>query len=156
MRYSLGLFVLLSAFWLVNSPNDSTLLLFLGVLSVALVMLLAHRMKLVDRESLPLHLFSRIGPFYCWLIKEIILGSIYVLKKIILRDQSFTPGMITIKLDFKDKMSEVIFVNSITLVPGTLSVQHGQGSIQVHTLTQELADSLNDGQLAEKIKRLEN
>ena len=156
MRYTLGLFLLLTVFWGINSTNDSGLLLFLGLLSVLLVMLLTHRMKLLDKESFPLHLITRIGPFYIWLTKEIIVGSIYVLKKIILRDKTMTPRLVKIRLNFKHRLSEVIFANSITLVPGTLCVQLGKGWIKVHALTKELADQLERGELARRIKALED
>ncbi len=156
MRYPLGLFLLLSVFWLMISANDSGQLLFLGFLSVLLVMLITHRMKLVDKESLPMHLITRIGPLYYWLIKEIISGSIYVLKKIILRDKAYTPKIVTIDLDFKHELSEVIFANSLTLTPGTLSLRFNHKSIHVHALTEELADELTGGELIRKIKRLES
>lgn len=155
MRYTFGLFVLLSVFWTINSPNDSGLLLFLGLLSIVLVIVLTLRMKLLDDESFPIHLFTKIGPFYLWLVKEIVLGSFYVLKKIIFRDQTDSAQMVTLNIDFKDELTQVIFANSITLVPGTLSVQLEQGTVKVHALTQELADDLTSGELAQRIKRLE-
>lgn len=155
MRDTLGLFVLLSGFWGINSPNDSALLLFLGLLSVLLVVLITHRMKLLDRESFPLHLITRIFPFYLWLLKEIILGCLFVMKTILARDKNLTPEVVTVELAFKDELNQVIFANSLTLVPGTLSVELNQGSIQVHTLSPELAAELRGGEMARRIKRLE-
>lgn len=156
MRYVFGLFILLIIFWGVNSQYYSGFQLSLGLGSIALVMLLTHKMKLIDHESQPLHLLTRILPFYAWLIKEIVLGSLYVLKTILQGKQALSPKIITIKLDFKDDISTVIFANSITLTPGTLSLGFKNDSIQVHALTKELAQELLSGQLASKIKRLES
>lgn len=156
MRYTLGLFVILIVFWTINSQYNAGLILFFGLISILLVLFITHRMKLIDQESTPLHLFLSIWPFWCWLLKEIVVGSIYVLKKILQGNSSLSPKIIEIKLDFKDEISKVIFANSITLVPGTLSVQLNEESIVVHALTQELADDLLSGELAHRIKRIED
>ena len=156
MRYTFSLFLLLIAFWAVNSAYYTGLLLFLCLVSSVLVLMITHRMRLVDQESLPLHLITRIGPFYCWLIKEIVVGAIYVLRKILQGDNKLSPRVITLKLDFRDELSKVIFANSITLVPGTLTLKLDKDSIQVHALTEELAEALISGELVSRIKRLEN
>jgi multicomponent Na+:H+ antiporter subunit E len=155
MRFTFSLLLLLMLFWTVNSEYHSGLLLLLELISILLVLFVAHSMKLMDEETLPLHLLTRIWPFYLWLGKEIVLASCYVLKKICQGNNALTPQFITLSLDFKGEMSKVIFVNAITLIPGTLSVKLAQESVQVHVLTQELADDLKSGVLARQIKRLE-
>ena len=155
MRYTLSLFLILAVFWGLNSSNDANLLLVLGFFSVLLVLLISQKMKLPDKESVPLHLVFRIFPFYCWLVKEIILGCLYVLKKVLSGKDTLTPTVFTISLNFKHPLSEVIFANSITLVPGTLCLNLSEGKVQVHAISQELADQLMTGDLARRIKRLE-
>ena len=155
MRYSLGLFFVLTMFWLINSPNISSLLLFLGLISVCLVVTLIVRMKLLDRESLPLHLIARIIPFYLWLLKEIVLSSLNVLKKIVFPRQPLKPQILTIKLQFNEPLTEVIFANSITLVPGTLCLKLSKSEITIHALSKEFASTLRTGELTRRLKRLE-
>lgn len=156
MRYTFSLFLLLLAFWASNSDIHTGLLFFLGLVSAMLVLLITRRMRLLDRESLPLHLFTRIVPFYAWLLKEIVVGSFYVLKLIFRGQKALSPTIITIPLDFKDELSGVIFANSITLTPGTLSLHLDRESVQVHALTRELADGLLSGEMAQRIKDLES
>ncbi|PAJ73043.1 hypothetical protein CJF42_17925 [Pseudoalteromonas sp. NBT06-2] len=156
MRLTLSLFLLLIIFWTVNSGHYTHSILILGLLSIVLVLLICQRMKLVDQESLPLHLLIRISAFYCWLTKEIILGGIYVLKRILQGDTSIDPKIINIPLDFKDDICKVIFANSITLTPGTITLKLDNESIQVHALTTELADALINGEMARRIKMLES
>ena len=155
MRYQITLFLLLSAFWLINSSANNTLLLYLGFASVLIVLFFSHKLKLLDKESLPLHLFTRILPFYLWLIKEIVTGSCYVLKNILFRRQPLTPVTVTIQINFKDELSKVIFANSITLVPGTVCLKLTKDSVIVHALTKQIAEQLQDSELAMKVKRLE-
>ena len=156
MRYPVSLFILLSAFWLVNSSANNTLLLSLGIASVLIVLFFTHKLKLLDKESLPLHLFTRIFPFYLWLIREIVLGCCYVLKKILLRHQPITPVTVTIETNFNEELSQVIFANSLTLVPGTLCLKITENSVLVHVLSEQLAAQLQSNDMASKIKRLED
>ncbi|WDE09030.1 Na+/H+ antiporter subunit E [Thalassomonas viridans] len=156
MRYTFSLFLLLLAFWASNSNIHTGLLFFLGLVSIMLVLLISRRMRLLDREALPLHLLVRIIPFYAWLLKEIVCGSVYVLKLIFRGKEALSPIIITVPLDFKEDLSKVIFANSITLTPGTLSLQLDRDSVQVHALTRELADELLAGEMARRIKELES
>ena len=156
MRYTFTLFFILLAFWALNSEYYTLFFLFWGMASVLLVLLIAYRMGLIDKESQPLHLVTRIAPYYLWLSKEIIIGSSYVLKRIILGSKAISPTIVTLKIDFKDELSKVIFANSITLVPGTLSMQLDRETIQVHALTRELAQQLASGEMARRIKSMED
>lgn len=156
MRYTFSLFLLLLAFWAFNSGIYTGWLFFCALMSILLVMFNSHRLRLLDRESLPLHLFTRIAPFYCWLLTEMITGSLYVLTLILHGNKALSPTIFTINFDFKDELSKVIFANSITLVPGTLSLQLDKTSVLVHALTQELADELLSGEMVLRIKRLES
>jgi len=156
MRYVLGLFIILTAFWGLNSPNDSLLLIVMGLMSVLLVVYLTLRMRLLDKESFPLHLMIRILPFYLWLTKEIFIGSLYVLKQILFHASRLEPRVVTFALPFKQALTQVIFANSVTLVPGTLSMKLEDGQLTVHALTAELAESLLEGELTRRVARLES
>lgn len=156
MRYAFYLFLLLTGFWVVNSQDYTGLTLFFGLLSIALVLLITYRMKLLDQESVPIHLFTRIGPFYIWLIKEITVGSFYVIKTILKGGKAISPNIVTIEFDLTEETNRVILANSITLVPGTLSVRLKSKSIQAHSLTEELADALITSELLQRVKRLES
>ena len=155
MRYILSLLFLLIGFWLVNSGYYTGLLLALGLGSITLVLLICHRMNIIDHESWPLQLLPNIFPFYGWLIKEIVLGCIEVLKLIVQGPKLISPEVFSLKLDFNDEISKGIFANSITLVPGTLTLEIKNDTIVVHALTRKLADDLRSGELASRVKRLE-
>ena len=156
MRYSIGLFTVLAAFWLINSPNDSVLLLLLGLVSICFVIVLIHRMRLLDSESLPLHLLLRILPFYCWLFVEIIKGSAYVLARIAFPRSAVKPEIFSLQVTFSKPMTAVIFANSVTLVPGTLCIQLEDNEVTIHALSESLARELKQGALIEKLVQLES
>jgi len=156
MQYRISLFILLCVFWLINSSASNALLLLLGLISVLFVMLMTEKLNLLDKESQPLHMITRLLPFYIWLLKEIILASCYVLKKIVIRRQPVRPVTVTIETNFREDLCKVIFANSITLVPGTLCLKLTKNTVTVHALSQRLASQLQNNELALRVKKLED
>ena len=47
------------------------------------------------------------------------------------------------------------FMNSITLTPGTVTVDVGEGKLLVHALTREAADDLLNGQMHDRVRAVE-
>ena len=64
MRHTISLFIVLAAFWWLNSGYDSALMLSLAGGSIAFVLYIAHRMDVVDHECQPLHLSAKIFGYY--------------------------------------------------------------------------------------------
>ena len=72
LRHVINLSLFLFAVWLVLSGHYTALLLGLGALSVLLVVLLATRVELVDREVVLVLLKPRALLYWLWLGGEII------------------------------------------------------------------------------------
>jgi multicomponent Na+:H+ antiporter subunit E len=53
-----------------------------------------------------------------------------------------------------DSVGQVIFANSITLTPGTLTLDLYQGKLKVHALTQAVADDLMSGEMDRRVARI--
>lgn len=156
MRHTINLSLFLAAFWLLNSGHYSVLMLFLGALSVALVLYIAHRMDVVDHESQPLHITLKLPGFYAWLVKEIILANLLVVKHIWLGNKSISPTLMTIKASQKTDLGKVIYANSITLTPGTVTVDLDGDQFMVHALLRESIEDLQAGEMDRRVTRLEN
>lgn len=155
MRHTIYLSLFLAAFWLLNSGHYSLLILSLGVASIALVVYISHRMDVVDHEAQPLHLTVKLPAFYFWLIKEIIAANISVVKHIWLGNKSISPTLATLKASQKTDLGKVIYANSITLTPGTVSVALEGDNIVVHALLQESIKDLQAGEMDQRISKLE-
>ncbi len=141
--------VLLFVFWLLLSGHFSPLMLGLGLASVLLTMVLIRRMTLVDHESYPLHLSSKLPTFLAYISKAIIKANIDVIKLILtMKRSSVSPQMIEVDESLKTDLGAVIYANSITLTPGTVSVELTEDKILVHALTKEAADDLASGEMA--------
>lgn len=153
---TISLGFLLVIFWLLNSGHYTPLIMSLGAISIALVILIARRMNVVDEESQPLHLTRSIPAYYAWLLKELIVSNIDVVARIWRGGDSINPAVATIRINQHSDMGRVIYANSITLTPGTVTTDVRRDSITVHALNRSSIDALNSGEMAARVKRLES
>jgi multicomponent Na+:H+ antiporter subunit E len=152
---SLGLF--LAVIWLLLSGHYTLLLISFGLLSVALVVLLALRMDVVDHEGHPLHLNSKaLVIYWCWLLKEIFVSNIYVCRLILSPAMPISPTVIALRSSQSSDLARVIFANSITLTPGTVTIDVDGDITEVHAITEDAAKSLLQGSMDGKVTALES
>lgn len=155
-RRSLSLFILLCLTWLLWSGFYTSLLLALGALSCLLVVVLCRRMAIIDPEGHPNHLLLGLLTYIPWLAWETVKANIDISWRIIQPNLPISPRIIRIKASQKTHLGQVIYANSITLTPGTVSVEVEEGEITVHALTAQTADSLLDGTMDRRVTRLED
>lgn len=149
---SCGFALLLFLFWLLMSGHFGPLLLGLGAASVALTIFLARRMNVIDHESYPLHLSLKIPGYFLYLFKEIVKANIDVAKRILRwRNASISPQMIDIPQSQESALGAVIYANSITMTPGTVTVKLSKESITVYALSKENVTELTTGNLSKEI-----
>lgn len=151
MTHIISLTLTLFLLWLGLSGHFEMLLLLIGVASILLVVFLAARMEVIDHESHPIHLTTRLFRFWAYLSREIVLANIDVIKRILTPGKSISPQLITLPLPQKSDLGRVIYANAITLTPGTVSVQLNSNTITVHALAKETADALATGEMASKV-----
>lgn len=141
---ALGLLVVLAAVWLLLSGiYDHSLLYWLGAGSVLFCVFLAYRMNVVDHEGVPFDLGWRILVYWPWLFVEIVKANIDVIGRLLSVNPKIAPTLIrTVPLQRTD-LAKVIYANSITLTPGTFSVDiDDERGILVHALTKEGAEGV--------------
>lgn len=155
MRLTLGLAVLLVAFWLVLSGHVAPVPLASGLLSVAFVVWLTRRMRIVDRESLPVHLVPRLPWYLPWLVKEILRSSLSVTRQVWSPRLRLRPAVAVAPTPDLPELSQVIYANSITLTPGTLSLSVHDEGIEVHSLHASGIGALRTGGMLDRVWRLE-
>ncbi|TDB91234.1 Na+/H+ antiporter subunit E [Actinomadura sp. 7K534] len=152
---ALALPPLLAAFWLVMSGHYTWLLLTLGAASVCLVVWVIWRMQVVDDESLPLQVLPRLPGYLLWLIGQIMVSAVTVLRLVWSPRRKIRPGVGTVPAAGMSDLSKVIYANSITLTPGTLSVSFRNGDIEVHALRAEGVAEVADSAMPRRVEGLE-
>jgi multicomponent Na+:H+ antiporter subunit E len=155
---ALGLWLFCFGLWLLLSGYfDVPLLLGFGVLSCALVVFVAWRAEVIDPEERPLHLRLNIHilGYWPWLLWQIVLANWDVAKRIVDPKLPISPTLITLKPTQRSDLGRVIYANSITLTPGTVTTDLSGDTLEVHALTREAADSLVEGDMDRRVTRLE-
>lgn len=142
---------LIFLFWFMLSGHTEILMIVLGILSTLLTIFLSHRMKIIDHESYPLHLSVRLLRYYLFLAKEIIVANVDVIKRILTPGRSISPKIITLPANQQTDLSKVIYANSITLTPGTVTLDLSGNELKVHALTNEGAEDLQTGRMAQAV-----
>ncbi|MGB5298310.1 MAG: Na+/H+ antiporter subunit E [Thiogranum sp.] len=144
--------VLLFLFWIFLSGHLEPLLLGLGMASVALTVFLSRRMNVIDHESYPLHLSSKFPGFFVYIFREIVKANIDVVTRILSwRKAPISPQMIEIPQSQETDLGAVIYANSITLTPGTVTIKLSKDNLTVHALSKEAASELATGAMSEEI-----
>ena len=156
MKHWLTLGVFLSAVWLAWSGYfDQPFLLGLGLLSVMGTVSLASRMRIVDDEGTPLDFGLRPVPYAFWLIREVVKANIDVAARILDPELPIHPRLVCVKARQKTELGRVILANSITLTPGTVSIDMQGHQIWVHSLTLEAAEEDVSGEMDRRVCALE-
>jgi multicomponent Na+:H+ antiporter subunit E len=157
---SVGLAVLLAVWWLANSGHYSLdphhrLIAYFGVGSCLFVLYLARRMGIVDLEAVPVHLVFRGLAYVPWIAKEVVLSNIDVAKRILSPGMPVAPEIVHVVPSQKTDLGRVLYANSITLTPGTVTLWVDPHELVVHSIAREPAASLEEGAMDRRVTRLE-
>ena len=155
MLHALVLGASLAAFWLLLSGYfTSTLLLSLGAISVLVTVYLTLRCDRHDGERVELRIDLPIMRYWLWLMVEIVKANIDVAKLILSPKMALSPRMVRVKATQSTDVGIVIYANSITLTPGTVTVDIEGDELLVHAITQEMADGVTSGDMGERVTAL--
>ena len=131
MRIGLWI-VLLFAVWLVltNSIDFANIVVGL-IVSAAIALLYTRSFKTDDIEMIsPLWLGVYIAVF----LKNIIISNIQISKRILRKDMRLAPAIVAVKTDLKSDWKKLLLANSITLTPGTLTLDVKGDTLYIHTI----------------------
>lgn len=149
--HTINLTVFLIIIWLLLSGHFTPLLITLGILSTLLVVFIATRASLIDREIHPLLLKPAIMTYWLWLAREIIKSNIDVAHRILDPRRPISPKVFTVRAGQKTDLGKVTYANSITLVPGTVTMDVDGDVFTVHALTREAAADLESGEMNRRL-----
>ena len=156
MKRIARLILILSVFWMVNSGYFKPLLLSFGALSVAGVILIASRMDKIDGTYVPPILLSvRMPAYLLWLLWEIIKSNIDVVRYIWQRTPAISPTVFRVTASQKTGLCRVLYANSITMTPGTVTLDINDNVLEVHALTRAGAAGVEQGDMDRRVTWLE-
>lgn len=135
----------LAVLWLALSGHFEPLILVFGVLSIAFASWIARRMHVVDGESYPFGLIPRLSGFWLWLLQEIVKSNVDTARRVLGPKSAVEPVVFDTPASQKTDLGLVIHANSLTLTPGTVSLDLGEGTIRVHALHPDIAKRTAEG-----------
>lgn len=143
-----SLFVL---WFLLSGYFEKATLVSLGVFSVFLTAWLADRAKVLDAEGVPTRIFPGIIPYMLWLTLEIGKSNIAVAREALRPKLKLSPKMIRVPAYQASDVGKAIFGNSITLTPGTVTVNLRKDEVLIHALSDDFADFKGIKDMGERV-----
>lgn len=134
MAYFIAILLAIAAFWLGNSGHYKPLMLGFGAVSAAITLFLCARLKIIDREGGPYVRLMGWLAYYPWLGWEVVKSNWVVIKACLRADLDISPALVKVKTICKSDLAKVTFANSITMTPGTVTVEIEGDKLLVHGL----------------------
>ena len=156
-RNGLFFFLILFGFWVSLAASFRLDEIVVGLAAVLLVMALSHHLFFSD-EELPKRGFSQIIHWMNLLLHlavEILKANIAVAKLVLNPKMKIQPHIFTHKTKLQSDVLKVLFANSITLTPGTLTIDIIGDELVIHALTNEAQKDLESGSLEAPFLKLE-
>jgi len=148
-------FLVLYLFWLVLSGYFTAFLMSAGAASAVAVVWFAQRMDVIDAEGHPVQLGWRILAYWAWLSKEIVKSAWDVSKIIVHPRLPISPTLVAFRPSQKTTVGLVIHANSITLTPGTITIEAQKSEFLVHALTRAGAEGVTTGEMDRRVSACE-
>lgn len=161
-RMTFQFFVLL-AFWFFLSGKFEVLYVILGVSSAAcvtfLTMDLLHAPQDRAREERASWRFLlipgwRFLRYIFWLLFSIIKANFQVAYLVLHPKMPIQPGLLRFKTRLKSDLGHIVLANSITLTPGTITVDFREGTYLVHALLPQAAQDLLEAKMQNKLEAI--
>jgi multicomponent Na+:H+ antiporter subunit E len=145
-------FIILFSFWILLSGIFEGMDLLLGMICSIIVALVSH--DLWHIKSVPLRKIFRFIAYIPWLAYKIILANLDVAYRVLHPKMPIDPRIIEFKTEFDGDLALTTLANSITLTPGTITVDIKDGVYSVHALTTKAADELLEGKMQRKVAHI--
>lgn len=152
-RYAI-LAVLLMLAWVLWSGYLKPLLLGLGVFSSILVVYLDYRMRPTDTHFLDGRFLLRLARYWGWLAREVVRSSLDVTRIVLSPKLPISPTVAEFETRCTLPADQALLGNSITLTPGTLTIQIADGHFVVHALTEAGARDILSGEMDRRVAAL--
>lgn len=154
--YAATFALLFFPFWLPLSGFFDLFHLSIGVGCCALVAYMSHDLLFVNvRVGDMRTIVKRFFAYIPWLLYQIIVSNIHVARIVLSPSMPINPKIIKFKTKLDSDISLATFANSITLTPGTITIDIKDGEYYVHALDETVAyDLLFGGEMEDRVAHI--
>ena len=149
--------VVLFALWLIFNGKVTLELILFGIVLSAAVYLFCWKFLEYSpkRELLALRLLPQgIGYFFV-LIWEVVKANCATISLIASPKYDVEPLLVTFRTELKTDLARTVLANSITLTPGTITVELTDDEFKVHCLDKEMAEGIESSVFVRLLKKME-
>lgn len=151
------MYILLLLFWIIlNGKITAEILIFGVVLSAAVFWFMCKYLEYSPKyeifvaKNLPWILL-----YFFVLIIEIFKAAITVYKRVYSRKIEIQPQMVFFDVDIESEFLRFVLANSITITPGTITVDVDDNHFCVHALDYTIAEGIEDSVFIKLLKKME-
>ena len=147
----LVVFLILFAVWLVFSGHFDALHLALGLACSALVAVFSSELLLPQTPSFRTAVTTwRVLRYLPWLLYQIVLANLHVVY-LVWRPGQLRPQIVQFRTGLTRDLARVVLGNSITLTPGTITMDIDDDEFTVHAVSDQAARSLRSGEMERRV-----
>lgn len=149
----------LASLWLVFSGKFDLLHAGFGAFSIALILWRTNRFVVSSRRPEESEALASMHPlkfaaYVGWLVKEIVVANLDIAKIVLKRDMPIDPALVSFDSALTTDLARVMLGNSITLTPGTLTVEIEGSRFLVHGISADGATGPVIDEMQRKIAAL--
>ena len=151
------MYILLLLFWIILNGKITTEILIFGVvLSAAIFWFMCKYLDYSPKyEICVARNILWILVYFFVLIIEIFKAAITVYKLVYSRKIEIQPQMVFFDVDIKSEFLRFVLANSITITPGTITVDVDDNHFCVHALDYTIAEGIEDSVFIKLLKKME-
>jgi len=148
--------LIMFAFWILLSGEYNPIMISSGIVSSLFVAYLSHDL-LIGKTDIRLNMIRIIKfvAYLPWLFWSIVLANIDLAYRTLHPKMPINPRTIRLKNNFRTEMGVVTLANSITLTPGSVTIDANKDEFVVHIIEEGVAESLMSGEMQRRVKRIE-
>lgn len=151
----MGTGIILFAFWVLLSGQFDAFHLSLGAICSILVAYLYHDLLFANVRVGDMRVVAgRFITYIPWLLYQILMSNIHVASLVLRPKMPIDPKIVTFKTKLETDISCVTLANSITLTPGTITMEIRDGVYYVHALSKKVADELKAGEMEDRVAHI--
>ena len=151
------MFFILYILWIVFNGKITFEILWLGALICGGIYLLCWKFfgYNIKKEWLYFKKTPLVFRYLFVLFWEIFKANLVVVK-LVLSGKKVYPALVEFKTSLRSEAAKFILSHSITLTPGTITVELKDDTFVVHCLDKSMSEGMEDSSFVELLKKLEN
>jgi multicomponent Na+:H+ antiporter subunit E len=154
---SVFIFLMLMAFWLLISASVHWEHMLVGVVFSTILTIFWSNLT-ISAENVTNFKIKQVYLLIVYFVKlviEIVIANINVAMIVLNPRLPISPGIVIMRCDLERSLLRVLYVNSITLTPGTITVELEDNLLIVHALTEDVAHDVEDWALNRRLMEME-